>query len=242
MKTSAPRTDSRKRQYISPLANVFSWTSPRSMPRCSAILVARSGLERPEKSMSFPDEPACDQARSWAGCTGSTVSRPGIGRASSVVSVSTTVVLLVDLLRSGDGKRPRRNVLRDCRSCCDPSMVANLHGRNKHIVAAGVDITADHGPLLLVELLRPVVGGDRAGTDIRPFADLGVPDVGEVGNLDALAERGVLHLDERAHLGFGGQHRSRPQIGERTDHRPGPDLGVDDDRVRAHLRVGANDR
>src|ERR671925_2435442 len=106
------------------------------MPRCSAILAARSGFERPEKSMSFPAEPACVHGRSGAGCTGSTVSSPGIGRASSVVLVSTTVFLLDDLSCSGDGERPRRDVLRDRGSGRDPSMVANLHGRNKNIVAA----------------------------------------------------------------------------------------------------------
>src|ERR671925_1093455 len=201
------------------------------MPRCSAILAARSGFERPEKSMSFPAEPACVHGRSGAGCTGSTVSSPGIGRASSVVPVSTTVVLLVDLLRSGDGERSRRDVFSDRGSGCDPSMVPNLHGRNEDIVAAGVDIAADHGSLLLVVLLGPVVGRDRTGADVRALADVRIADVGEVRNLDPFAERRVLDLHEGAHLRLGADDRAGPEVGEGADDRSGTDLRIDDDRV-----------
>src|SRR5215218_160232 len=237
MKTSAPRIDSRYRQYVSPLANVLSSTSPSWMPSCSAIFAARSGFERPEKSMSFPDGPRSIHRRSPAGWTGSTVSSPGIGRASSVVSVSTTVAFLVDLLGSRDGERSWRNVLRDRRSRSDPSMVANLHRCNKDIVAAGVDIAPNHGSLLLVVLLGTVVGGDGAGADVGALADLGVADVREVGHLDALAQGGVLHLHERSHLRPCSEHGPRPEVRERSDSRVGPDLRVDDDCVRPDLRA-----
>ncbi len=44
MNTSAPRTDSSKRQYTSPLANVFSFTPPSSIPSRPAILPASTGI------------------------------------------------------------------------------------------------------------------------------------------------------------------------------------------------------
>ena len=56
---------------------------------------------------------------------------------------------------------------------------------------------ADLGAVLVAAV---VVGGDRAGADVRAGADLGVADVGEVRHLGALADLGVLHLDERADL------------------------------------------
>ena len=108
------------------------------------------GFERPEKSMSCPDWPALDPAAALAARLGRRASRPLEARkprASSVVPLST-VAFLVDLSRSRDGKRSRRDVLRDRRSCSDPSIVSNLDGRNKHIVAAGMDVAADHRALL----------------------------------------------------------------------------------------------
>src|SRR5215218_9312100 len=98
-------------------------------------------------------------------------------------------------------------------------MVANLHGRNKDIVAAGVDIAADHGSLLLVIALGPVIRRDRAGAYIRALSNLGIPDVREVGHLYSFPEGGVLYLDERAHLRMGAEDGARPEVGERPHGR-----------------------
>ena len=47
MNTSQPRTDSSKRQWISPLANRWMLGSPSSMPRCAATAWASAGCEVP---------------------------------------------------------------------------------------------------------------------------------------------------------------------------------------------------
>src|SRR5919197_3861070 len=212
------------------------------MLRTSAIRSESSGFERPEKSMSLPDGPrSIQRPRSPLGCGTATSgsSRPG-SRVSSVVPLST-VALLDDLALPRDRKRSRREVLRDGRSCSDPSIVANLHGRNKDIVAAGMDVASDHGSLLPRPELRPVVRGDRARCDVRILTDVGVADVRQVRHFRSLPNAGVLDLDEGPYLDVGRQHGPRPQVGKRAYRRPRPDVRVDDDRMRADLRTGAND-
>ena len=50
-------------------------------------------------------------------------------------------------------------------------------------------------------VLPIVVRGDRPGTDIRVLADGGVTEIGQVLGLGALADEGLLGLDEVADLG-----------------------------------------
>src|SRR5438034_836796 len=50
MNTSVPRTESPKRQWISPLANSLRLGSSSFTPRCRAMSSARGRLERPETS------------------------------------------------------------------------------------------------------------------------------------------------------------------------------------------------
>src|SRR6185436_21010682 len=59
-------------------------------------------------------------------------------------------------------------------------------------------------------------------------------DVAEMRDLRALADVGVLDLDERAGLRALAQERPGPQVRERTDRRAGPDLTL--------LEVGVHDR
>ena len=47
MNTSVPRTDSSKRQWISPLGKSRRFGSPRGTPRSAATSAASAGLERP---------------------------------------------------------------------------------------------------------------------------------------------------------------------------------------------------
>ena len=61
------------------------------------------------------------------------------------------------------------------------------------------------------------------------LAHVGVSDVGQVGDLGALADRRALHLDERADLAPAADPGSGTQVGERADHgaprRPRPRSG-----------------
>ena len=69
---------------------------------------------------------------------------------------------------------------------------------------------ADHRAVLAAAV---VVGGDRAGADVRARADVGVADVGEVRDLGARADVGVLDLHERAGLGALVQRGARAGCG-----------------------------
>ena len=53
MKTSAPRSDSLKRQCDSPFGNVRRFGSPSSTPRCRAMSSASAGWQPPEYTSSF---------------------------------------------------------------------------------------------------------------------------------------------------------------------------------------------
>ena len=85
---------------------------------------------------------------------------------------------------------------------------------------------------------RPVrvVGRDAARADVRPCADVRVPDVGQVRNLRAFAHPRVLDLDERARLGARLEHRAGAKVTERSDGRPRTDRGVDRARPVGRLR------
>src|SRR5690606_16454875 len=88
-----------------------------------------------------------------------------------------------------------------------------------------------------------VVHGHRRGTDVGVLADGRVADVGEVRDLAALADLGVLRLDERADLALAPQPGAGPQVGERSDRRALADDGeravrADDGRTGADLDVG----
>ena len=69
-----------------------------------------------------------------------------------------------------------------------------------------------------------VVRGDRAGADVGARTDLGVAHVREVGQLGALADLGVLGLDEAARPGRrAARTRAGAEVGERAHVHVGPD-------------------
>src|SRR5688572_31115077 len=137
----------------------------------SAIFWARTGCDRPEKSISFPEGPrSIQRPRSpcgWGVCSGVT-SRPGSD--SSVVPLSTQVALLGDLTRPRDGERFRRHILGDVRAAADPCIVSDRHRSLESIVNAGPDVPADRRAALLTSRLVREVGRDRPGADVGALA------------------------------------------------------------------------
>src|SRR2546423_3101019 len=207
------------------------------MPSLSAIFAARSGLERPEKSISrFCGPRSIHGLRSSAGSTGSMVSRPGSVASAILLALPPDVAFPVFLSRACDREGFRRDIVRDDRSGPNPSIVANLDGRNKGIVDAGPDVAADLGTALRLPFLVGEVGGDVARADVGSLADVRVADVGLMRSLDACAEAGGLDLHERARFGTGPQHRSGAKGTEGPDERIGADFGIDDHGVRPALR------
>src|ERR1035437_1676326 len=149
------------------------------------------------------------------------------------------VPLDVGLARASDPQRARGNVLADHVTGARVGVVADAHRGNECGVDADLDPGADRGAVLAVAV---VVGGDRAGADVRRLTDIGIADVGQVGNLAAGPDVGVLDLDERARLGPLPQDGARPQICERADavavaHTRLVDVGVNHRRVVADARV-----
>src|SRR5690606_31878214 len=73
-------------------------------------------------------------------------------------------------------------------------VVADPDRGDEGVVGAGLGVVADRGPVLVGAV---VVGEDRAGPDVGLLADLGVSDVGQVRDLGAVPDLGVLGLDVR---------------------------------------------
>src|SRR3954449_12195757 len=138
------------------------------------------------------------------------------------------VVLDVRLAGARDCERPRWDVLGDDRSGAGVRLVADRDRRDERRVDRRADVGADRRAVLGAAI---VVGGDRGGAEVRAPPDVRVPDVAQVRDLRALADVGVLDLDERAGLRALAQERAGPQVGERPDRAAGPDLAA------VHVRV-----
>src|SRR4029077_15577161 len=137
------------------------------MPSFSAICSARSGFERPEKSISrFCGPRSIQGVRSLIGSTGSTVSSPGsVASLILLLPLSSHVAFLVLLPRPPDRERLGRDVLGDHRARTDPRVVADLHGRDERIVDAGPDVAPDRRPAFGLARLMREVDGDVARRD-----------------------------------------------------------------------------
>src|SRR2546423_9337137 len=142
--------------------------------------------ERPENTISRFCGPRSIQCPGWGCVTISGASNPG--RASSGVALTGCIPLLVLLARTSDPQSVCGDVLRYHRSGCDPCSVPDLDRCHEAIVDSGPDVAADRRAAL--GPARPVreVCRDRAGAHIRVRADLGIPDVREVGHFAPVAD------------------------------------------------------
>src|SRR5205823_7612673 len=98
------------------------------------------------------------------------------------------------------------DIARDHRSRPDDSAVANSHRRHQRRVRADERAGADHRPIFAEPI---IIAGDRAGADVRPRADRGIADVGQVIDLGALTDFGLFQFNEIADLGPFGEPRTR---------------------------------
>ncbi len=99
---------------------------------------------------------------------------------------------------------------------------------------------SDRGAALL---LAVVVDEHARRADVALLADVGVPDVRQVRDLGACADRRVLGFDERAELALSAEDGAGPQVGERADGRAVTDdglpaMGADDRGVVADRDIG----
>src|SRR5215510_7568813 len=149
------------------------------MPSFCAILCARSGCDRPEKSISRLDGPRSIQCSGFSSGLLSATSSPG-RRVSSVVALSTEIALFRDLLRREPSKRFRRDIFCYVRPARNPCVVPDLDRGLEAIVYAGPDVTPDLRSRLPPAVVVREVGRDVAGRDVRALADVGIADVREV--------------------------------------------------------------
>src|SRR5690242_1896717 len=223
-------------------------TSPGSTPSCSAMRLASSGCERPANTMSRFHGPRSIQCP--GPCSLMTWLPSSPGRATSVaLTLSMPVVdppFLRLLPRGEPGEGSRGDIIGDDRARCNPSIVANVDRSIERIVDAGPDVAPDPRPGLRLPRFVLEIGGDVPRGDVRVLADLRVTDVGQVRHLRPGADRGGLHLDERADLRALADHRSGPDVGEWADldARSDPDRAAQDAegvdrgvRLDLHLRI-----
>ena len=78
------------------------------------------------------------------------------------------------------------------------------------------------------------IGGDRAGANVDPGADVGIAEVAEVVGLDPLAQLAVLDLNEIADAAVGGQVGAGPELGEGANGAAGIDAHLTQHRIQ-HL-------
>src|SRR5215208_4862547 len=211
------------------------------MPSLSAILCARSGCERPENSISRFEGPRSIQCSGLTSGLDSATSSPG-RRVSSlvVVMLSTEIALFRDLPRRESGQRFGRDIFCYVRASCNPCVVPDLDRRLEAILDSGPDVAADLRPLFGTARRVREVAGDVSGRDVRAFPDLGVADIGQMGNLRPCAELGVLELDEGSGLRAATKDRAGTEVAEGADRDVLADVRVDRDDMRSDLGARSN--
>src|SRR5262245_28416510 len=107
---------------------------------------ARSGCERPAKTMRRLTGPRSMKCPGTGSSRGSDDSKPGSAAVRSTLSI--VISLFVLLSAAGDCEGSRRDVLRDDRARGNPSIVANRDRSNEYILDTGMDVAADRRPLL----------------------------------------------------------------------------------------------
>ena len=155
--------------------------------------------------------------------------------------------LLVLLLGPGHGQRVRGHILGDGGTRRDIGTRAHSHRRHH------IGVAADEGAVLngaAVLLHAVIVGGDGAAAEVDMAAHIAVPHIGEMGDLGAVADGGVLHLHEVAHLdvvpdGAAGAHVGKgPHVGAAADgalvHLGGIDLCLIADDAIPHHGIGTD--
>src|SRR5215207_7827467 len=209
-KKSQPRIETSKRVRISPDANVRYSVGTSSVPMAAATSAESAGCDRPPATTSRflvlatrPGAMSLSRSRSTVFLLraivrllcgpdpGGSVSRSGAR------SVRLDPPLDVALRGHAERQSTGGHILADHRSgpglraCTDPNR------RHEHVVRPGVHLVADLGAVLGDVV---VVRGDRARAEVDAGPDRRVADVRQVRHLAALADRGVLGLDERADL------------------------------------------
>src|ERR1700752_617730 len=98
-------------------------------------------------------------------------------------------------LAASDGQFVGGDILGNNRAGADDRARADADRGYQRRVGADESPRTDFGPVLSVTI---IIAGDRAGADVGPLADRSVADIGKMIGLGALAQLGLLHLNEIA--------------------------------------------
>ena len=99
--------------------------------------------------------------------------------------------LKIGLAGTCNAQRTGRNILGDSRTGSRKRTVAQLDRRNEVGIAADEAVVTDLGAVLVIAV---VVDNDRAAAEVDALADGRVADIGQVRNLGAVADGGLLQL------------------------------------------------
>src|SRR5215472_8317519 len=118
-----------------------------------------------------------------------------IFRGGQFVSFSASPAGLVGLAAARDAQGIGGHVVGDGRARGHVRAVADPYRRDQSRIAADEDLIPDRGGLFVKAI---VIAGDRARADIGLAAQLGVPQIGQVQGLGALADHAFLHFHKIA--------------------------------------------
>src|SRR5690606_28104384 len=116
-----------------------------------------------------------------------------------------------------------RNIILD--HCTRTGIGAITHGHrsDEHGVGTGAHMGADGGVVLVHTVIVDEHGG---GPDVGVLTDGGIADVGQVGDLGATADGGLLGFHETTELALRAELGARTDVGEGADGGVLADLGI----------------
>ena len=120
----------------------------------------------------------------------------------------------------------------DRAACANDGAGADADRSDKRRIRSDESALANQCPVFA----KPVIiAGDRARAHIRPCANLGIPEIGQVTGLCAVTETGLLNLDKIADLDAVGSFGAGAKPRIRADYAAGAEAralemrkGVDD--------------
>src|SRR6185369_417288 len=120
---------------------------------------------------------------------------------------------LVYLWRAGYGKRIRRDIHCDCRTCCYQRIASDCNRGHELNIASDKDPVSDCG-LVLSDSIIITGYGSTPDIDVAPY--FGITEIGQVRCLRSLSHDNLLGLHKVSDLDVSTKIRSRPKMGHRA--------------------------
>ena len=138
------------------------------------------------------------------------------------------------LLGALESKRAIRDILGNGSAGACYGVGSDINGSHHHSIGTDEGSVANGGRIFMFAI---VIACDRAGAHVHALAHGGVTDIGEVRNLGAAADGGLLDLHVRAGLRAVEHVSARAQIGARAAVDVVLEDGLDGDGLVDHAAV-----